>query len=119
MKALRLAGLARLSLVALFGLVGAPLYAQDGNGTWKNAGGDVADTHSTQAGRALDPENVPALTVKWIFTAAGNITATPVVQGDAIYVADWGGKVHKVDRRTGSTLWSHFVSEYTGNPASF
>jgi len=121
MKALGLLASVCLSLAALLGVAGVSVGAEDGEGrdAWKSAGGNIHDTHATRASRALDPENVPALTVKWIFTAAGNITGTPAVDGDAIYVVDWGGKIHKVDRHTGSTLWSHSVSEYTGNPASF
>ncbi len=121
MKARGLPGSVRLGLVALICVAGALVRADDGkdDDAWKAAGGNINDTHATQAGRALDAPNVPALTVKWIFQAAGNITGTPAVVGDAVYVTDWGGKFHKVDRRTGRTLWSRSVSEYTGNPASF
>jgi polyvinyl alcohol dehydrogenase (cytochrome) len=107
--------------VALVCVAGVSVRADDSEDrdAWDAAGGNIQDTHTTQASRALDPANVPALTLKWVFNAAGNITGTPAVDGDAVYVADWGGKLHKVDRRTGRTLWSHSVSEYTGNSASF
>lgn len=119
MKFLGFVGLARLSVVALACLVGVALHAQDATSdAWKSAGGNIHDTHSTQASRVLGPASVSALTVKWIFTASGNISATPTVEGDAMYIVDWGGSIFKVDRHTGSTIWSHKVSEYTGNPAS-
>src|SRR5262245_29093058 len=119
MKTCVTSGLARMSLGALLCLAGIPLHADDSDSNaWRSAGGNIQDTHSTRAGRALNPENVSALTVKWIFTASGNVSATPTVEGDAIYVVDWGGNIYKIDRHTGSTIWAHSVSEYSGNPAS-
>ena len=110
-----------LGLVLLICVAGAAVAEDDGDDrdAWKAAGGNIHDTHATWASRSLEPANVPALAVKWTFTAAGNITGTPAVDGDGLYVVDWGGKIHKVDRRSGTTLWSRNVSEYTGNPASF
>lgn len=125
MKALGYVGLARMSCVASLSLVtlvclgGISLHAQNGGfDAWKSAGQNIHDTHSTQASHVLDPASVSALTVKWVFTSSGNISATPTVEGDAVYVVDWGGSIYKVDRATGATVWQHKVSEYTGNPAS-
>ncbi len=125
MKALGYAGLARMSCVASLSLVTlvclggiSPRAENDGFDAWKSAGQNIHDTHSTQASRVLDPATVPALAVKWVFTSSGNISATPTVEGDAVYVVDWGGNIYRVDRSTGATVWQHSVSEYTGNPAS-
>src|SRR5262249_36854754 len=109
-----------LGLVALACVAGVAVADDDGDrDAWKSAGGNIHDTHTAGASRSLEPANVPALAAKWTLTAAGNLHGSPAVRGDGLYVVDWGGKFHKVDRRNGITLWSRSVSEYTGNPASF
>jgi polyvinyl alcohol dehydrogenase (cytochrome) len=65
-----------------------------------------------------------------VVTSAGDVSATPaVVEGDglkggrgpsgAVYFPDWGGKLWKVDARTGTVMWSRSISDYTGVAGSF
>jgi polyvinyl alcohol dehydrogenase (cytochrome) len=86
--------------------------------SWKLAGHDLHDTRSTVADPRLNRDTVSQLALKWVFTTAGDVTATPTVEGHALYVPDWGGMIYKIDTRTGKAVWSHKVSDFTGNPAS-
>ena len=86
--------------------------------SWKVAGHDLHNTRSTAADPRLNRDTVSQLAVKWVFTATGDVTATPTVEGNALYEPDWGGRIYKIDTRTGKAIWSHKISDYTGNPAS-
>ncbi len=89
-----------------------------GPGRWLSAGGDLHNTRNAEHERHISPENVSRLDVKWVFTAQGDVSATPAVDGDALYLADWGGWLHKIDAATGTSIWSRQISEYTGIPGS-
>jgi len=129
MKTLDLRGSVRLILVALVCVAGgsaqtsaqtlaAPAAPAPDFDDWLSAGGDIADTHSTVASPSLDPRNIPGLKLNWTFTAAGNITGTPAVDGNVLYVTDWGGMLSKVDRHSGALIWQQSLSTYTGNSHS-
>ncbi|MGE4095241.1 MAG: PQQ-binding-like beta-propeller repeat protein [Candidatus Binatia bacterium] len=47
-------------------------------------------------------------------TTSGDNWATPVVVEEAIYVTDSGGKLWKLDRKSGKVMWFPSVSEYNG-----
>jgi polyvinyl alcohol dehydrogenase (cytochrome) len=44
--------------------------------------------------------------VLWKYQAAGDISATPAVFGNELYVPDWGGMLNKLNARTGQVMWS-------------
>lgn len=89
---------------------------------WSFAGGDLHDQGgviSPPSAQQLNPRTVGQLKVKWTFTTAGDVTATPTVETGGLYVPDWGGMLYKLDPLTGSTIWAHALSDYTGLAASF
>ena len=45
------------------------------------------------------------LTKKWEFTTGGDVSATPAVDGERVYVPDWAGNLYAVDRATGAVVW--------------
>jgi polyvinyl alcohol dehydrogenase (cytochrome) len=49
-------------------------------------------------------------------TTAGDVSATPAVDADTVYVPDWAGFIYAVDRETGALKWSAQVSTITGVP---
>jgi polyvinyl alcohol dehydrogenase (cytochrome) len=72
---------------------------------------------NTRAGAATDPitvSTVSNLKVKWTFTAAGDISATPAVVGGQVYVPDWGGNLNRIDANTGVAVWSKNVGTILG-----
>jgi polyvinyl alcohol dehydrogenase (cytochrome) len=82
--------------------------------TWPSFGQNNNNTSSADNERIITPANVSRLAVKWEFTTAGDVSATPAVDNDAVYFPDWGGKLHCLDRNTGNVIWSKNVSEFTG-----
>ena len=54
------------------------------------------------------------LTPKWVFTTGGDVSATPTVDGNAVYFPDWGGNLFAVEKNSGHLIWSHKISEYDG-----
>jgi polyvinyl alcohol dehydrogenase (cytochrome) len=87
-------------------------------GDWLVAGGNPADTHASPLVWQIGPANAPNLKQKWVFTTTGDVSATPTVEGTSVYVPDWGGMLYRIDSTTGTAVWSHKMSDYTGNPNS-
>lgn len=85
---------------------------------WRLAGRDLSNTRNQTAEHILGPSNVPALTPKWTFTTAGNVSATPTVYGDSLYFPDWKGFLYAVDKNTGQLIWSARISDYDGVPGA-
>ncbi len=86
---------------------------------WPFWGGNLGNTHSAWGESDISPATVGGLQTKWVFTTAGDVTATPTVSAGSVYVPDWGGYVYRIDAETGKAIWSHKVSEYTGNSKSY
>jgi polyvinyl alcohol dehydrogenase (cytochrome) len=100
-------------LLCLIGLT--PAFGAGVRGAqWSFAGQDLHNTRHQAAEHRLGPDNVAGLTPRWVFTAAGDISATPAVVAGSVYVPDWGGRLWKLDEKTGAVIWSRSLSEYTG-----
>jgi polyvinyl alcohol dehydrogenase (cytochrome) len=81
---------------------------------WASSGQNNHNTRYAAAERTINAGNVGTLKPKWVFTTAGNVSATATVVGGVAYVPDWGGKLWAIDTKTGKAIWSHDVSDYTG-----
>src|SRR5258705_6919806 len=110
--------LAKAALVSILLLV-AGLSAQSQSpesksGQWRIAGQDLANTWSQPAEHSISPAKVKGLKPKWVFTTGGDVSATPTVDGDAVYFPDWGGNLFAVKKDSGQLLWSRKISAYDG-----
>src|SRR6267142_2384016 len=81
---------------------------------WRIAGQDLSNTWSQSAEHSISPANVKGLKPKWVFTTGGDVSATPTVDGDAVYFPDWGGNLFAVSKESGRLIWSHKISDYNG-----
>lgn len=115
----------RFVLIVLSSLLAwlAPLSAQDRPQEnkpcqWGVAGQNLSNTWSQREEHLISPGNVKDLKTKWVFTAGGDVSATPTVCGDAVYFPDWGGNLNAVDKSSGHLIWSHKISEYDGSAGS-
>jgi polyvinyl alcohol dehydrogenase (cytochrome) len=81
---------------------------------WTSSGQNNQNTRYAAAEHSIDASNVGRLKPKWIFTTAGDVSATATVVNGIAYVPDWGGKLWAIDTKTGKAIWSHDVSDYTG-----
>src|ERR1700723_1837113 len=84
------------------------------SGQWRIAGQNLNNTWSQPAEHSITPANVKGLTPKWVFTTGGDVSATPTVDGDAVYFPDWGGNLFAVNKDTGRSMWSRKISDYDG-----
>jgi polyvinyl alcohol dehydrogenase (cytochrome) len=89
--------------------------AQEGEGDlWSSGGKDNHNNRNASTETKISPENAADLTVKWAFSTSGDVTATPAVDADNVYVPDWGGKLYSLDRETGAENWSIDIGDYNG-----
>jgi polyvinyl alcohol dehydrogenase (cytochrome) len=84
------------------------------SGQWRIAGQNLNNSWSQPAEHSISPTNVQNLKTKWVFTTGGDVSATPTVDGDAVYFPDWGGNLFAVKKNSGQLIWSHKISEYDG-----
>jgi polyvinyl alcohol dehydrogenase (cytochrome) len=83
---------------------------------WPMFGQNVCNTRSAPDS-GLNANNASKLAVKWKFQAAGDISATPAVSGNDLFVPDWGGMLTKINASTGQAVWSISVGSLIGGPA--
>jgi outer membrane protein assembly factor BamB len=79
------------------------------SGEWHIAGQNLSNTWSQPAEHSISPGNVKGLKPKWVFTTGADVSATPTVDGDAVYFPDWGGNLFAVKKDTGHLIWSHKI----------
>jgi polyvinyl alcohol dehydrogenase (cytochrome) len=88
--------------------------AGEPEGLWLTAGHDPLNTRWQAAETKIGVGNAARLAPKWTFTTGGDVSATPAVDGNTVYVPDWAGNLFAIDRKSGELVWSHRISEYTG-----
>jgi polyvinyl alcohol dehydrogenase (cytochrome) len=52
------------------------------------------------------------LAARWTFTAGSEVSATPTVIGDRVYVPDWSGNLYCLRAATGRVVWRKKVLDY-------
>ncbi len=98
--------------------------AQSGGGLWTSAGQDLGNTRHQATESKISPSTVGSLSVKWVFSTGGDVSATPAVDGNTVYFPDWvnpfdpteGGKLYALDRRTGAARWIVSIAAASGVP---
>lgn len=117
-KVRKLAG-GRLAMVVVGTLaIGSAVWAGGGGGLWLSAGFDRENTRHQKAESTVHVGNVDELAPAWVATTGGDVSATPAVDGGAVYFPDWAGNLFKLDRDTGATLWMKSIGDYTGIPGN-
>lgn len=72
---------------------------------WRLGGHDLSNSRSQPDEHRLSPRSVRQLAPRWVLATDGDVSATPAVAGDALYVPDWAGRLYKVDAQTGAIVW--------------
>lgn len=109
----------RMQVLVALGAVGALMLggtavAAPGGTNWSSAGGDRQNTRFAASETKISAVNVANLNPIWEFTTEGDVSATPAVDGNRVYVPDWKGNLYAVDRNTGTQVWATTISSYTG-----
>jgi polyvinyl alcohol dehydrogenase (cytochrome) len=84
------------------------------SGQWRIAGQNLGNSRNQAEEHSISSANVQRLNPKWVFTTGGDVSATPTVDGDAVYFPDWSGNLFAVHKDSGTLIWSHQISEYDG-----
>src|SRR5215472_5716753 len=108
------------SLVSLAGVIAVIglADADGGAGQWPLAGQNPQNTRSAAGETQISPSNAASLAVRWTFTTGGDVSATPTVAGNAVYVPDWAGNLYALQRDTRQQIWSVQVPQLDGVPGS-
>src|SRR5579872_4770795 len=85
---------------------------------WPMFGQNVCNTGAQSTAGNISVDTVKNLKTKWVYDAPGDISATPAVVGNAVYVGDWAGMVSRIDATTGSLVWSKKIGDLLGSSAS-
>src|ERR1041384_6692784 len=105
--------------IALFAIVaGIVTIVASGHGSradWTTIGHDPANSRNQPLERSIGRRNVDRLLPKWIAETTGDVSGTPAVADGALYFADFGGTLWKLDTETGQVIWSESVATYTGH----
>lgn len=86
---------------------------------WTAWGNDLRNTRSVGKKDGIRAADAPNLAVKWIATTGGDVSATPTIRGDSVYVPDFAGNLYRLNASTGHVIWSRTISSYTGIPGDF
>jgi polyvinyl alcohol dehydrogenase (cytochrome) len=100
-------------------LVLAAVSATASAADWPTGGNDLANTRAQPRESRLSPTTAPGLQLRWSVSTAGDVTASPALDRDHLYVPDSAGYLYKLRRDTGQVVWQRPVSDYTGIPGDF
>jgi polyvinyl alcohol dehydrogenase (cytochrome) len=67
--------------------------------------------HHADLNAAVSSQNVGKMRLAWRVETKAEVSHTPLIQGDRVFFADWGGNVYAVDFTTGRTIWKKQIEE--------
>jgi polyvinyl alcohol dehydrogenase (cytochrome) len=105
---------AGLALAGLL-LTATPASADANDSGWPSAGQNLGNTRYQNQSGGISPESVVGLAQKWVFTTAGDVSATPAVDEQRVYFPDWAGNLYAVDRKTGKEVWKVYIPSVSGS----
>src|SRR4051812_6488166 len=103
-------------ILALIGGMFAPSLATAQ--IWPFSGHDLSDPRSHPAETTISTANASQLAPQWVFTTAGDVSATPTVSGGTVYFPDWRGFLYAVHAGNGKLIWKHAISAYNGQASA-
>ena len=96
-----------------------PAQAAPADPGWQSFGFDTSNSRYNGQEKAIGVANAATLTKKWFAATAGDVSATPAVDGSTVYVPDRAGFLYALDRASGSVKWKARISDYTGIPGDY
>jgi glucose dehydrogenase len=77
--------------------------AQPGPWDWPTYGHDAQ--HTFDGRTTLTTSSVKSLKTAWFFRTGDDVSATPTVVGDTVYVGSWDDYFYAIDLQTGQLRW--------------
>ena len=81
-------------------------------------GQNLSNSWNHRVGRETGAGNIQSLQAKWTFSTTGDVSATPTVTGNVVFVPDWGGNLFALRSDNGELIWTYPIAEYDGVPGS-
>ena len=107
-------------ILSVLGLaVNSAAQSADSSATWPSAGRDLSNSRNQPAENRINPGNVSSLSTKWVFRTGGDVSATPTIGADAVFVPDWAGNLYAIRKDNGQAIWMTKISQYTGAAAAY
>ncbi|KAA0236074.1 MAG: Outer membrane protein assembly factor BamB [Acidimicrobiales bacterium] len=79
---------------------------------WAQFGFDHQRLFTYPCESGIDPDSVERLEQVWYFNTDEEVTGTPIVAGDRVFVGDWSGKFYALDKETGEQVWMVQTEEH-------
>ena len=103
------------ALVAVVAALGATAAYSASSPSWTMGSQGITNWRYQPDEHKLTAGNVKSqLSLQWVSTLAGDISATPAVVDGVVYVPDWGGKFSALNATTGAVIWQDDVATLTG-----
>jgi polyvinyl alcohol dehydrogenase (cytochrome) len=111
----------RAAALTAVGIVfyGADSVSSTATNTWPVAGHDLSNSRNQPNESRIGRNNAGSLTTKWTFRTVGDVSATPTVGTNAVYVPDWAGNLYALNISTGQAIWTAKISQYDGQMNAF
>lgn len=88
--------------------------AAGGRAGWSTAGQNPDNSRYQPNETTISAANVAALQQKWVVTTGGDVSATPAVDDNKVYVPDSAGNLYAINRATGAVVWTASIAAATG-----
>lgn len=85
---------------------------------WAMAGQNILNWRYQSFETKISSTNVNSLTPKWVFTTAGDVSATPSISNGSVFVPDWGGYVYSISQQNAALRWKVKLADVTGIPGA-
>ncbi|WP_072479717.1 PQQ-binding-like beta-propeller repeat protein [Amycolatopsis australiensis] len=83
-------------------------------GGWTVAGQNLGNTRDAATETLISPANAGTLRPRWTASLGGDVAATPTVSLGTVFAPDYGGNLTALSALTGTVLWQHPISYYSG-----
>jgi polyvinyl alcohol dehydrogenase (cytochrome) len=87
-------GLGAVILSALGLALNSAAQSVNNPATWPAAERDLSNSRNQPVENLFNAGNVSSLTTRWVFRTGGDVSATPTVGADAVYVPGWAGNLY-------------------------
>ncbi len=82
---------------------------------WPNHGGGLLNQRYAYLETKISPKSVRQLQLKWTVQTGSDVTATPCVVDNVVYVPSWNGFVYAASASTGTVLWQTNLTKVAGS----
>jgi hypothetical protein len=80
--------------------------------SWDHWGNDLTNRRWNYNEKLINRTTVATLAARWTFLTGADVSATPTIVNDRLYVPDWNGNLYCLSAATGSVIWQRKILDY-------